>query len=213
MLNKLREPVNGLTHLGAAMAAALGTAVLLYVGRDSVIKQVSLLVYGISVVLMFAASGAYHLIKTKPLVTRLLRTLDHAAIYLVIAGTYTPICLHFFSGFWQWGLLGIIWFMAIVGIGVKVFSINAPRWLTAGIYLLMGWLSLIAIKEILLAMPINALIWLFLGGFFFTIGAVVYVTKKPDFYPRVFGFHELWHIFVILGCLCHFIVIAAFVAP
>ncbi len=213
MLDKMREPVNGLTHLGAAMAAALGTAVLLYVGRDSVIKQVSLLVYGISVVLMFAASGAYHLIKTKPPVTRLLRTLDHAAIYLVIAGTYTPICLHFFSGFWQWGLLGIIWFMAIVGIGVKVFSINAPRWLTAGIYLLMGWLSLIAIKEIFLAMPINALIWLFLGGFFFTIGAVVYVTKKPDFYPRVFGFHELWHIFVILGCLCHFIVIAAFVAP
>lgn len=213
MLDKMREPVNGLTHLGAAMAAALGTAVLLYVGRDSVIKQVSLLVYGISVVLMFAASGAYHLIKARPPVTRLLRTLDHAAIYLVIAGTYTPICLHFFSGFWRWGLLGIIWFMAVVGIGVKVFSINAPRWLTAGIYLLMGWLSLIAIKEIFLTMPINALIWLFLGGFFFTIGAVVYVTKKPDFYPRAFGFHGLWHVLVILGCLCHFIVIAAFVAP
>jgi hemolysin III len=213
MLNKLREPVSGLTHLGAAIIAACGLVVMVYIGRDSFTKAVSLVVYGLSLVLMFAASAAYHLIKSSPSVTKLLRKLDHAAIYLLIAGTYTPICLYYFNGFWRWGLLGIIWLMAVSGIAVKIFFINPRRWLTTGIYLLMGWLSLLAIKEIVSTMPTTALIWLVLGGLFFTLGAVVYITRKPNFYPGVFGFHEVWHIFVILGCLCHFIVVAAFVAP
>jgi hemolysin III len=213
MFNKLREPVSGLTHLGAAIIAAGGLAVMVYIGRDSVTKTISLVVYGVSLVLMFAASAAYHLIKSSPPVTKLLRKLDHSAIYLLIAGTYTPICLYFFSGFWRWGLLGIIWVMAASGIAIKIFFINPRRWLTTAIYLLMGWLSIMAINEIISNMPTPALIWLVLGGLFFTLGAVVYIIRKPNFYPGVFGFHEVWHIFVILGCLCHFIVIAAFVAP
>lgn len=212
MLSKLRDPVSGLTHLGAALAAAVGLAVLLLVGRGNATREVSLLVYGCSLVLMFAASATYHLVKASPQVTKLLRTLDHSAIYLLIAGTYTPICLHFFSGFWRWGMLGIIWGMAVIGISVKVFILAAPRWLSAGIYLLMGWLSLAALKEMLAAMPVGALVWLFLGGLFFTGGAVVYITKRPDPYPGRFGFHEVWHIFVILGCLCHYVLVVAFVA-
>ena len=212
MLKKFRDPVSGLTHLGAAVAAAFGLGLLLFLGRDSLAKEISLAIYGVSLVLMFGASATYHLIKAKPQVVLVFRKLDHSAIYLLIAGTYTPICLNFFHGFWQWGLLALIWSMALVGIAIKVFIINAPRWISAGIYLLMGWLSLSAIQEILRVMPAGALVWLFLGGVFFTLGAVVYVIKKPDFFPQVFGFHEVWHIFVILGCLCHYIVIAAFVA-
>lgn len=103
--------------------------------------------------------------------------------------------------------------MAIGGIAVKLFIINAPRWVTAGIYLIMGWLAVMAMNEMLLRMPTGALIWLLVGGIFFTLGAIVYITKKMDFYPGVFGFHEVWHIFVILGCLSHFIVVAFYIAP
>ena len=213
MFVKLREPVNGLTHLGAAIAAFFGLAALLVIGRDSLVKQASLLVYGAALILMFSASAAYHLIKAQPQAALVLRKLDHSAIYLLIAGTYTPICLHFFTGFWRWGVLAIIWSMAIVGVAVKVFVIRAPRWLTAAIYLAMGWLCLMGIRVMLATMPMNALAWLLLGGIFFSVGAIIYVTKRPDFYPGVFGFHELWHIFVILGCLSHFIVVAAYVAP
>ena len=213
MLKRLRDPVSGLTHFGAAIASAFGLAVLLVVARDAGERQVPLLVYGGSLVLMFSSSAAYHLVKSSPKVEEILRMLDHAAIYLLIAGTYTPICLHFFTGFWRWGLLAVIWSMAVIGIAVKAFIINAPRWLTAGVYLAMGWLSLLAIREMLIAMPLGALVWLLVGGLCFTVGAVVYSTRRPDFFPGVFGFHEVWHIFVILGCLSHFILVAAFVAP
>ena len=213
MFRKLREPVNGLTHLFAAILALLGLAGLLILGHDSLVKVIALLIYGFSLVLMFSSSAAYHLVKARPRIKQLLRKLDHTAIYALIAGTYTPICLHFFSGFWAWGMLVIIWGLALAGIVVKLFVIKAPRWLTAGIYLVMGWLSLMAIRQMLLFMPMGALVCLLLGGLFFTVGAVVYILKKPDFFPGIFGFHEIWHIFVILGCLSHFILIAAYVAP
>ena len=213
MFRKLREPVNGLTHLFAAILALLGLVGLLILGHDSLVKVIALLIYGFSLVLMFSSSAAYHLVKARPRIMQLLRKLDHTAIYALIAGTYTPICLHFFSGFWAWGVLVIIWGLALAGIVVKLFVIKAPRWLTAGIYLVMGWLSLMAIRQILLFMPVGALVCLLLGGLFFTVGAVVYILKKPDFFPGIFGFHEIWHIFVILGCLSHFILIAAYVAP
>jgi len=213
VFRKLREPVNGLTHLFAAILALLGLVGLLILGHDSLVKVIALLIYGFSLVLMFSSSAAYHLVKARPRIMQLLRKLDHTAIYALIAGTYTPICLHFFSGFWAWGVLVIIWGLALAGIVVKLFVIKAPRWLTAGIYLVMGWLSLMAIRQILLFMPVGALVCLLLGGLFFTVGAVVYILKKPDFFPGIFGFHEIWHIFVIFGCLSHFILIAAYVAP
>ncbi|MCG3139712.1 MAG: hypothetical protein HDKAJFGB_00630 [Anaerolineae bacterium] len=213
MYKKLRDPVSGLMHLAAAAAAALGLALLVYLGRDSVSKQTTLVIYGLSVIAMFAASATYHLVNASPATLQFLRKLDHSAIYLIIAGTYTPICLYFFTGFWQWGMVALIWLFALVGILVKLVFLHAPRWLTVVIYLVMGWLGLVAIPEMVNVMPPGAIAWLLAGGFFFTLGALVYALKKPDWYPNVFGFHELWHIFVILGVLCHFILIAAYIAP
>lgn len=212
MIKRLREPVNGLTHLGGALAAAVGLAALLVLGRGSLGRQAALLIYGLSLVLMLSASAAYHLAPAGPRLLQALRKLDHAAIYLLIAGTYTPICLHFFEGAWRWGMLITIWSMAAAGIGVKLFIVRAPRAVTAGVYLLMGWLALAGVREILSAMPVPAIVWLLAGGLFFTVGALVYITRRPDPFPGVFGFHELWHIFVLLGCLSHYILIAAFVA-
>lgn len=213
MLSKFREPVNGLTHLIAAGAALVGLIILLIIGWGDPGKVISLVIYGISLTLLFLASGIYHSVKTNPDALLKLRKFDHSAIYLLIAGTYTPICFNMLEGFWKWGMLGIVWGLALVGIGVKVFFIHAPRWVTAGVYMIMGWLCIIGVQELLVALPVGALIWMAIGGVIFTLGAVVYITKTMDFVPGVFGFHEVWHIFVILGALAHFIAIAVYVAP
>ena len=210
---QLREPVNGLSHAAAALAALFGLVVLLAVGRDDPFKQASLLVYGASLVLMLSSSAAYHLVKSRAEVILALRKLDHAAIYLLIAGTYTPICFNLMTGFWRWGMLGIIWGLAVVGVVSKLFLIHAPRWFTAAVYLGMGWLSMLSLGEMLRVLPAGGLVWLFLGGAAYTLGSGVYITKKMDFFPGVFGFHEVWHIFVILGCLFHYLAILLYVAP
>ena len=133
MLSKLREPVNGLTHFFAAIVAAAGLIVLIFLGWRNLAKEISFSIYGASLILLFAASATYHMVKTKPKIIAVLRKLDHAAIYLLIAGTYTPFCAVMFTGFWKWGLLAIIWSLAVIGFIVKMFVMNAPRWLTAGV--------------------------------------------------------------------------------
>lgn len=213
LLCKLREPVNGLTHIVAALLAVGGLGLLLYLGRGSTNKLIVLGIYGLSLILMFSTSAAYHSIDAKPRTMDLLRKLDHLAIYLLIAGTYTPICLYYLPVAWRTSLLVTIWMLTAIGIAVKLFIINAPRWLTAGVYLLMGWLGAIAASDVLSLIPLGVLFWLITGGVFFTIGAVIYITGRPNPYPGRFGFHEIWHIFVILGAFSHFVIMAAYIAP
>jgi hemolysin III len=212
MLMNFREPVNAWTHFVSAILAVFGLGLLIVLGWGNGLKEASLIVYGFTLILMFTSSTLYHSINTDPAALVRWRKLDHSAIYLLIAGSYTPICLFFFTGFWRWYFLGIIWLFGLIGMVIKLFVINAPRWVTAGIYLVMGWLSIFAISEMIRTMPVGALIWLLAGGLFFTIGAVIYISKKLDFIPNVFGFHEVWHIFVTLGCLCHFILISYYIA-
>jgi hemolysin III len=207
-----REPVNSWIHLVSAVISAVGLVVLLILGWGNPLKEIALAVYGLSLVLMFSASTIYHSVNASPSTSLRLRKFDHSAIYLLIAGSYTPICLFFFTGFWRLPFLAIIWLFGVIGVIVKLFVINAPRWVTAGIYLVMGWLSIFAISEMIHTMPVSALIWLLAGGICFTIGAIIYISKKLDFVPNVFGFHEVWHIFVTLGCMCHFVLIAQYIA-
>ncbi|MFH2103855.1 MAG: hemolysin III family protein [Chloroflexota bacterium] len=212
MLSKLREPVNGLIHLGAALAAFIGQIPLLILGWDGTTKIVSVLVYGTSLVLLFSASASYHLIRAKPKVIEYLRKLDHSAIYLLIAGTYTPFCLNAFTGFFRWGLLAIIWAIALTGILVKIFFIRAPRWLTAGVYVVMGWLCVSAVGQISVGLPLGSIIWMVTGGVVYTLGALVYVTKWFNFFPGRFGFHEVWHLFVVAGALAHYFAVMGVIA-
>src|SRR5512143_4180815 len=130
MIRKESELVSGMPHLVAAVVSAIGLVWLLYLGQGDLTKQITLLIYGISLVLMFSSSATYHLAQASPGVVAVLRKIDHAAIYLQIAGTYTPICFHYLNGFWRSGMLTTIWSMAIIGIGVKIFIIRAPRWVT-----------------------------------------------------------------------------------
>jgi hemolysin III len=212
MQKTLREPVSSWIHLVSGVLAVFGLVLLVILGWGNLLKDTTLVVYGLTLILMFASSTIYHSVNTSDGVLLRLRKLDHSAIYLLIAGTYTPICLFFFTGFWKLPFLGIIWLFGLTGVLVKLFVINAPRWVTAGIYLVMGWLSIFAISEMIRSMPAGALIWLLAGGVCFTVGAAIYISKKLDFIPNVFGFHEVWHIFVTLGCLCHFILISVYIA-
>jgi hemolysin III len=205
MLSKLREPVNGLTHLGGAIAALIGQIALLVVGWSGTLKIISLLVYGLSLIALFTASATYHMTKAKPDVLQTLRKLDHSAIFLLIAGTYTPFCINAFTGFFRWGLLGIIWFNALAGIVAKVLYVKVPRWLNATVYVVMGWLCVSALGQMSTRLSVSTMGWLIVGGVVYTLGAVIYATKIFNFVPGKFGFHEIWHIFVLLGALAHFI--------
>jgi hemolysin III len=205
MFSKIREPVNSLTHLGGAIAAFFGEIALLVIASGGVLKITSVIIYGLSLIAMFSASGVYHLARGKPAALQTLRKLDHSAIFLLIAGTYTPFCLIAFTGFWHWGLLTIIWAIAVVGVVVKIFYVKAPRWLNAGIYVIMGWLCVMAAPQMRSLLSASTIVWLFVGGVIYTLGAVIYATKIFNFLPGKFGFHEIWHIFVLLGALAHFI--------
>ncbi|RPJ52151.1 MAG: hemolysin III family protein [Chloroflexi bacterium] len=209
MLIKLRQPVSGLTHLAGAVSALIGQAVLLTLSGNHFLEKFSLLVYSSSLFLMFLSSSLYHLVRSSPRTNWMLRNLDHAAIYLLIAGTYTPFCMLAFDGFLRWGVLAIIWTLALTGIFLKICMVQAPRWIIAGDYIAMGWLCIFAIRDMLVNLSPNTLFWLFAGGFAYTAGAVIYITRRMDFIPEVFGFHEVWHIFVMLGAAAHFVAVCS----
>ena len=213
MIQKIREPVNALTHLIAAIISIAGFVLLLYVTRGTPDRTIPIAIYGVSLVSLFAASTAYHMVSANSKTIVVLRKLDHCAIYLLIAGTYTPICSIAFEGFWKWGLLAIIWALALIGIVIKIITLRAPRWLSAGVYLLMGWICVAAVGEMLRVLPTGSLIFLAAGGVTYTLGAIIYITKSMNFLPGRFGFHEIWHIFVILGASAHFLSITVILAP
>jgi hemolysin III len=207
MMKKFREPVNSLTHWAAAVLALIGLIALLLVSWGAPIKMISLLVYGASLIFLFSASATYHTVNRKDRVLEVFRKVDHAAIFVLIAGTYTPFCVNAFTGFWQWGMLSVIWSLALIGILIKIFYIRSPRWLNAGIYVAMGWLGIIGAGQVFTSLPVWVVFWLVAGGVIYTLGAVVYSTKIFDFVPGVFGFHEIWHIFVILAAAAHFVAV------
>ncbi|MCB0118277.1 MAG: hemolysin III family protein [Anaerolineales bacterium] len=207
MLKKLREPINSLTHWGGAILALAGLIALLIIGWSTPAKVISLIVYGISLIFMFSASATYHMVRVKDKALEVFRKVDHAAIYALIAGTYTPFCINAFEGFWKWGMLTLIWSLAVIGIVIKIFYMRSPRWLNAAIYVLMGWISVTAAGQMLAALPAWVLAWLIAGGIIYTLGAVVYATKLFNFKPGVFGFHEVWHIFVLLAAAAHFVAV------
>lgn len=213
-LGWLREPVNALTHGFGALLGSAGLVVLLVRADGEPARVASALVYGISLVLLFLASTLLHAVRAGEDKLRIFRVLDHAAIFVLIAGTYTPITLiplRQASPVVGWVLFGLVWGLAFLGVLFKVFWIGAPRWASTGLYLLLGWLAVIAIGPLLAALPFAALMWLLAGGLAYSVGAVIYALKRPDPFPQVFGYHEIWHLFVLAGAAAHFVLIAQFV--
>lgn len=197
-LSGLKDPASALTHLIGGLVTAIGLAILVYKGihYGTVWHVVSFTVYGVSLLLMYTFSTLYHALSLSPKATLALRKVDHMMIFNLIAGTYTPFCLLPLRGAWGWSLFGAIWGCAILGMLVKLFWMNAPRWLSTGFYLLMGWLVIVAIHPLFQSGALTSLIWLLVGGLLYTVGAVVYALKWPAAWPGKFGFHEIWHLFV-----------------
>ncbi|RFA27202.1 hemolysin [Alkalilimnicola ehrlichii] len=210
MYRAFREPVSGLTHLVAAFASIAALCILVVNATlyGDAWHITSFAVFGASMFLLFAASALYHLLPVPDRGVQSLQKLDHMMIYVLIAGTYTPFCLVPLRDSGGWRLFAAVWGLAVVGIIMKFFWLNAPRWLTTGVYLFMGWLILFAYEALVLNLTGAALFWLFLGGMSYTVGAIVYATQWPDPWAPHFGYHEVWHLFVIAGAFCHFWAVA-----
>lgn len=161
--------------------------------------------------LLYLASATYHWLNLSERTTLILRKLDHAMIYILIAGTYTPICVIALSGLWGTSLLIAIWSLALGGIFLTFFYFQAPRWLTTGIYILMGWLVIIACVPLLHALSPAGFAWLVAGGVSYTLGGVIYGRKKSLINFPGFGFHEVFHMFVLGGSICHYMLMLAMV--
>lgn len=214
LINRLREPMNGLTHFVGIIIAIIETILLLRLAINPYRPYhfVSFAIFGFGMIFLFSISTLYHWLKISESVTRVLRKMDHIMIFIYIAATYTPICLVVFRKSFGWTLFAVIWSIAIAGIIIKLFWMSAPRWLSTIIYLLMGWLSVLIIYPLINAMPAEALIWLLIGGIFYTIGAIIYALKKPDPFPGLLGFHEIFHMFVLMGTVSHFWLMYKFIS-
>jgi hemolysin III len=212
MGKRFRDPVSGFSHLFGALLAAAALAVMLYVAvtNRNVWQIVAFSIFGSSMVLLYSASAVYHLVNASERVIRILRKLDHSMIFILIAGTYTPVCLILLRGTVGYAMLSVIWSCAVIGIVLKMFFMNIPRWLYTGVYLLLGWLALVVIVPLFKAAGLAAVMWLLAGGLFYTAGGVIYALKRPNIISKWLGFHEVFHMFVILGSLSHFIMVFKF---
>lgn len=203
----LHEPASTLTHILGGVASLLGTGWLVWLTWGEWPKLWTLLIYGFSMTAMYSASSLLHGVKPRPRLQFQLNRLDHMSIFLLIAGTYTPIVHIFFPNEWRWPVLLIVWLAAFVGMVYKLLSRHIHGFMNASIYLIVTWggvLPLILAGNAARWLPPGGLQVLLLGGLIYSVGFVVYYFRWPDPWPKVFGHHEIWHLFVLGGSLCHY---------
>ncbi len=201
--------MNGFTHFIPAVFSILGLVLLLdkALYHMDPYRIVSYTVFGLGLFLLYLMSTLYHWLPLNEKKVKLLRRLDHIMIFVLIAATYTPLCLISLRGVWGWSLFGVVWAFAIVGIFIKIFWMNVSRWVSTSLYLIMGWIAVVAIWPLLNVLQSSELMLLVAGGMFYTVGAVIYALKKPVILSGFLGFHEIFHIFVALGSFAHFLLI------
>ena len=205
-----RDPVSGYSHLvGCALALVGGLWITLLAWRGA--HPLAVATYAACSTALYAASSAYHLVDVGEAVTARLRRLDHAAIFLMIAGTATPLLAHALSGPGRTRMLVVVWGVAIVGALFRTLWLGAPRWLYTTAYVAAGWVVLFQWKAVVAGTPALVLAFVVAGGVVYTAGAAVYVSKWPDPRPGRFGFHEIWHLFVLAASTLHFVAVAALV--
>lgn len=205
---KIKDPVSGFSHLVGAILSIIGTIILTYLAfkQHLTLNIVAFFIFGFSMIFLYSSSAIYHLFGHSPEEVDIFRKIDHAMIYILIAGTYTPICLIPLKGIIGYSALVLIWILAGLGVSTvffKKFWTRVPRWAATGLYIFMGWISLGLLYPLSKNVPTEFIWWLLAGGIFYTIGAIIYAKKKPNLIKR-FGFHEIFHILTLLGTLSHF---------
>jgi len=200
------ERVNAATHLGAAVFALLGSVILVVESarRGSMWHVVGFSIYGTCLVGLFVASTLHHGLSARPRVAGILRTLDYLAIFLLIAGTFTPVCLTIARGTLGWSLLGVVWSIALVGMVLRGRFPGLPHWVTSTLYACLGWMGVLLAPFVHAATGVPGLALLAVGGILYTVGVVIFSLERPNLWPGRFGFHELWHVLVIAAAACHY---------
>lgn len=212
----IREPGSAITHfIGMMMAVFAATPLLIKAATTSGgITVIAMTVFILSMILLYGASAAYHSLNADGKILRIFRKLDHMMIFVLIAGSYTPVCLIVLGGKLGYTLLAVVWGIAVLGMTLKACWITCPKWFSSVIYIAMGWVCLGVFGQLWNVLPHAAFIWLLAGGVIYTIGGVIYALKLPIFNGKhkYFGSHEIFHLFVMGGSICHFIFMYLFVA-
>ena len=206
-----RPALRGMFHLVAALLAMAGMAWLLLLA-DSPAAYVGGAVFGTSLLLLYGTSASYHRITWTPPIRRIVKRLDHAMIFVLIGGTYTPFAFEVSREWWV-PMLAVVWSLAGVGALLKALRPDAPRWLGISLYLGLGWLGVIAVFEVLAEFAVEPIMLLIAGGVLYTAGAAIYAIRRPNPWPRIFGYHEVFHALIVAGSAVHYAAIAIYILP
>jgi len=202
--------LRGVTHLYAFYCATVAAALLVVLAPGGVARGASA-VYGLGLCALFGGSALYHRWRWNPRWRPVLQRIDHSTIFVFIAASYTPVCLLVLSGTVRWVVLVTVWTGALAGVALSVAWITAPRVLASACYVALGWVAVIAFPQLSAALPLVPLLLIGGGGVLYTVGAVVFAFQRPNPWPRVFGFHEIFHAFVVLAATAHFVALAGWV--
>ncbi|ANU09009.1 hemolysin III family channel protein [Planococcus antarcticus DSM 14505] len=208
MSTYIREPFNALSHLAGAvlsLAALLAMVIKVAYANESALHVAAVTIFGISLILLYTASTIYHSALSQPYIIAFLRKLDHSMIFTLIAGSYAPFCLIALGGTLGWTLFSLVAILGLSGIFFKMIWFHAPRWLSTALYIAMGWIIIFAVVPLADSMSLTGLLLLIAGGVSYTVGGIIY-GLKPDFLSsKYLGFHEIFHLFILFGSLCHFL--------
>lgn len=211
----IREPGSAITHfIGMILAAAASIPLLIKAGVTSGVQcVVAMGIFMCSMILLYGASTMYHSVNVSDKILKVFRKIDHMMIFVLIAGTYTPVCMLVLGGKTGMFLLAAVWGIAVFGILLKIFWINCPKWFSSIIYIAMGWVCLFVMPALVTKLSAAAFLWLLAGGILYTVGGVIYALKLKGFNQmhKYFGSHEIFHLFVMAGSFCHFIVMYCFI--
>lgn len=211
----IREPGSAITHYIGMLLSLFAAVPLLVKAASSEIPSAitAMGIFILAMILLYAASSIYHAVNVKDKVLKIFRKLDHSMIFILIAGTYTPVCMLVLGGKTGMYLLALVWGIAIGGIILKVCWINCPKWFSSVIYIVMGWICVLVFPALWEKLSAAAFAWLFAGGILYTVGGIVYALKLKGFNGahKYFGSHEIFHLFVMAGSFCHFIVMYCFI--
>ena len=207
---RLKEPFSAVSHYAGAALSLAALVLLLRASHGRFLPTLAAVLYGGSLIALYLASALSHTWHAVPRVQTWLSRADYVAIFLLIAGTYAPLCLVSLHGPWGWRLLAVEYGLALVGIANVLFS-RTPQWVRVPVYVVMGWLAVVVLGPIQRALPPAAIHWLFAGGLLYTVGVAVLALDRPHLWPNKFSAHDLWHVFVLAGSACHFVLIYRYV--
>ena len=213
MLGKMRNPVRGFMDATAALASVVALVVLIVLTTDDTPRMVSMIVYALSLTALYTTSSLYHSIPWRPEWRQRMQRMDHSMIFLLVAGSFTPIAFNVLDGAWRVSVLAVVWSVAIVGVTQKIIWPKVKPWFSITLQTTLGWFAVVPFVELVRRLSGGALILISAGGILYTSGMVLFTMKRPRLAPRVFSYHEVWHVFVISASVLHFLAVLIYVVP